>query len=156
EELVDVLLAVREREKHRLERRRREIEAALEHAEEKGAKPGAIETLNVGERRRALDAEEERQHRPDTLHASRDTVTGEDRLQTGGHLGPERPAKRPCAPPRPRRKPVITSSKMSSAPQARVASRRAMRNPGCGGTTPMLAATGSTITAASSDAFAAT
>jgi len=64
--------------------------------------------------------------------------------------------KTPWAPPRPRRKPVITSSKMRSAPQADVASRSAARKPGAGGTTPMLAATGSTITAASSSPRAAT
>ena len=52
------------------------------------------------------------------------------------------------APPRAMRQPVITSSKISSAPAAEHASRRPSRKPGAGATTPMLAATGSTITAA--------
>ena len=38
---------------------------------------------------------------------------------------------RAWAPPRPTRKPVMTSSKMSSAPSARVAARRCSRKPGC-------------------------
>jgi len=67
-----------------------EIEAALEHAEKKGAKPGAIETLDVGERRPRARCRGRASTSTDTLHASRDTVTGEDRLQTGGHPGPER------------------------------------------------------------------
>src|SRR2546423_197118 len=50
-----------------------------------------------------------------------------------------------CAPPRATRKPVITSSKMSRAPAARVSSRSVSRNPALGSSTPMLPTTGSTI-----------
>ena len=56
--------------------------------------------------------------------------------------------KRSWAPPRPTRKPVITSSKTSSAPAASQSARRASRNPGSGGTQPMFPATGSTKIAA--------
>ena len=42
----------------------------------------------------------------------------------------------------------MTSSKMSTASWARVSSRRPSRKPARGGTTPMLPATGSTMTAA--------
>ena len=55
-----------------------------------------------------------------------------------------------CAPPRPSRKPVMTSSKISSAPAESHADRKPSRNPGTGATMPMFAATGSTITAATS------
>ena len=55
-----------------------------------------------------------------------------------------------CAPPLPKRKPVITSSKMRSAPTRSHSCRRPSRNPGAGATTPMFAATGSTMTAATS------
>ena len=47
-----------------------------------------------------------------------------------------------------KRQPLITSSKMSSAPAAFVMRRSSSRYPGAGGTTPMFAAIGSTITAA--------
>ena len=60
-----------------------------------------------------------------------------------------RTPKRSCAPPRATRKPVITSSKTSSAPLASQSRRSASRNPGSGGTTPMFPATGSTTIAAS-------
>ena len=53
-----------------------------------------------------------------------------------------------CAPPRATRKPVITSSKTSSAPDASQRLRSASRKPGAGGTTPMFPATGSTMMAA--------
>ena len=52
------------------------------------------------------------------------------------------------APPSPIRNPVMTSSNTSSAPAASHAARSPSRNPGAGGTRPMLAATGSTITQA--------
>ena len=61
----------------------------------------------------------------------------------------------PCAPPCATRKPVITSSKISSAPCSLVMSRSPCRKPSPGGTTPMLPATGSTITAAMSPSCAA-
>ena len=51
-----------------------------------------------------------------------------------------------CAPPAATRKPVITSSKISSAPLASHTRRSVSRKPRRGGTTPMFAATGSTIT----------
>ena len=54
----------------------------------------------------------------------------------------------PVAPAGPRRKPVITSSKISSAPAASQAARSPSRNPGAGATRFMLAATGSTMTQA--------
>ncbi len=44
----------------------------------------------------------------------------------------------------------MTSSKMSRAPWASQSSRSPVRNPGFGGTTPMLPATGSTTTHATS------
>ena len=53
-----------------------------------------------------------------------------------------------CAPPAAARNPEITSSKISTAPAARVISRKPDRNPPAGGTTPMFPAIGSTITAA--------
>ena len=56
----------------------------------------------------------------------------------------------PCAPPVPKRNPVITSSKTSSAPTRSHSARSPSRNPGAGATSPMLAATGSTNTAATS------
>ena len=43
---------------------------------------------------------------------------------------------------------MITSSKISSAPTRSHSARSPSRNPGSGATTPMLAATGSTMTAA--------
>ena len=54
------------------------------------------------------------------------------------------------APPAPRRNPVMTSSKISSAPARSHAWRSPSRNPATGATSPMLAATGSTMTAATS------
>ena len=42
----------------------------------------------------------------------------------------------------------MTSSKMSTVPYLSHRLRQASRNPGCGGTTPMLPATGSTMRAA--------
>ena len=59
-----------------------------------------------------------------------------------------RTPNRPAAPSRPTRKPVITSSKMRSAPTASQARRSPARNPGAGGTSPMFAAIGSTMTQA--------
>ena len=56
--------------------------------------------------------------------------------------------KSSCAPPRPTRKPVMTSSKTSSAPLASHAARSSSRKPAAGGTTPMFAAIGSTTTQA--------
>ena len=53
-----------------------------------------------------------------------------------------------CAPPRATRKPVITSSRTSSAPDESASSRSRSRNPGSGGTTPMFAGTGSARIAA--------
>ena len=50
------------------------------------------------------------------------------------------------APPRASRKPVMTSSKTSSAPTRSHAARRPGEEPGAGATRPMLAATGSTMT----------
>ena len=64
--------------------------------------------------------------------------------------------KRSCAPPRATRKPVITSSKTSSAPEASQSARSASRKPGSGGTTPMFPATGSTTIAASPSPHCAT
>ena len=61
---------------------------------------------------------------------------------------------RSWAPPAATRKPVITSSKISSTPWRAVASRRRARYPGAGGTRPMLPTTGSRITAAISDPWA--
>jgi hypothetical protein len=55
---------------------------------------------------------------------------------------------KPCAPPRDRREPVITSSKIEIAPCSRHSSMIRSKKPGCGGTRPMLPTTGSTITAA--------
>ena len=52
------------------------------------------------------------------------------------------------APPGPTLKPVITSSKTSSAPASSHARRSPSKNPGSGATSPMLAATGSTMTQA--------
>ena len=56
--------------------------------------------------------------------------------------------KRACAPPSATRKPVITSSKISTAPWRVHSSRSASRKPGAGSTRFMLPATGSTITPA--------
>ena len=64
--------------------------------------------------------------------------------------------KRSCAPPRATRKPVITSSKTSSAPAASQSIRSASRKPGAGGTQPMFPATGSTRIAASPSPYSAT
>ncbi len=51
-----------------------------------------------------------------------------------------------CAPPAATRKPVMTSSKMSSAPTRSHSARSPARKPSTGGTRPMLAAIGSTMT----------
>ena len=51
---------------------------------------------------------------------------------------------------------MITSSKISSAPTRSHSARRPSRNPGCGATTPMLAATGSTMTAATDSSSSGT
>ena len=56
--------------------------------------------------------------------------------------------KRACAPPGATRNPVITSSKISSAPWRVHCSRSVSRKPGAGSTRFMLPATGSTITPA--------
>ena len=53
-----------------------------------------------------------------------------------------------CAPPRANRNPVITSSKISSAPYLRVCSRSSSRYPGSGRMQPVLNTAGSVITAA--------
>ncbi|KAG1246283.1 hypothetical protein G6F65_020766 [Rhizopus arrhizus] len=55
---------------------------------------------------------------------------------------------RPCTPCGPTRKPVITSSKISSAPCCVQTSRRPSRKPAAGLIRFMLPATGSTMTAA--------
>ena len=60
------------------------------------------------------------------------------------------------APPGPSRKPVMTSSKIRSAPAASHAARSASRKPGAGRTRFMLAATGSTITQATRSSSAGT
>ena len=60
------------------------------------------------------------------------------------------------APPRPRRKPVITSSKIKSAPARSHAARSPSRNPASGATSPMFAATGSTITQATDSSISGT
>ena len=67
-----------------------------------------------------------------------------------------RTPKRACAPPRATRKPVITSSKTSSAPVASHSIRRPSRKPGAGGTQPMFPATGSTRIAASPSPYRST
>ena len=56
--------------------------------------------------------------------------------------------KRSGAPPGAIRNPVITSSKISSAPCASASRRNAGRNPGSGGMNPALPTTGSTMMAA--------
>jgi len=58
-----------------------------------------------------------------------------------------RPA-RSCMPPRATREPVITSSKMETAPCFWQSVTISSKNPGTGGTQPMLPTTGSTMTAA--------
>ena len=55
---------------------------------------------------------------------------------------------RSCMPPRATRHPVMTSSKIDTAPCFVHSATSASRNPGSGGTTPMLPTTGSTMTAA--------
>ncbi len=60
------------------------------------------------------------------------------------------------APPTATRKPVMTSSNSSRAPAASHAFRRPSRKPGAGGTRPMLAATGSTQTTATSSVISGT
>ena len=62
----------------------------------------------------------------------------------------------PVAPSGPRRKPVITSSKINSAPAASQAARSPSRNPAAGETRFMFAATGSTITQATRSSSAGT
>ena len=57
---------------------------------------------------------------------------------------------RSCTPPGATRKPEITSSNTSRAPDASAASRRNARNPGSAGTRPMLAGHGSQTIAATS------
>src|SRR5215211_3357447 len=63
---------------------------------------------------------------------------------------------RSWAPPRAIRKPVITSSKTSNAPDASLSCRRPSRNPGAGGTTPTFPATGSTMMQANPSPYWAT
>lgn len=58
--------------------------------------------------------------------------------------------KRVCAPPYSARKPVITSSMMSSAPCVSHRARSALRKPSSGSTRPMFPAMGSTMIAAMS------
>ena len=53
-----------------------------------------------------------------------------------------------CAPPNLSLNPVITSSNIRTVPYFNVISRRNFKNPSFGGTTPILAATGSTMIAA--------
>jgi hypothetical protein len=60
-----------------------------------------------------------------------------------------------CAPPQATRKPVITSSKIRSAPWRSQRARSPARKPATGGTRLMLPAMGSTMTAAISPAFSA-
>src|SRR5713226_869697 len=60
-----------------------------------------------------------------------------------------------CAPPYETRNPVITSSKISSAPDTSQISRSPARKPSAGGTHPMFPATGSTMMAATSSLVAA-
>ena len=62
---------------------------------------------------------------------------------------------RSCAPPGATRKPVMTSSKIRSAPWRFVSSRRPARKPGLGSTSPMLPAYGSTMTPRSQPGSAA-
>ncbi len=56
--------------------------------------------------------------------------------------------KRSCAPPFASRQPVITSSKIESAPAPLQSETIASRKPGSGGTQPMFPTTGSTMTQA--------
>src|SRR5579884_4517568 len=60
---------------------------------------------------------------------------------------------RSCIPPNATRKPVMTSSKIKSASYCCVSVRKVSRKPGRGNTNPILAATGSTITAAMSSGY---
>ena len=62
---------------------------------------------------------------------------------------------RPWAPLGPTLNPVMTSSKIKSAPLSWVTFLRASKNPGAGGTTPMFPATGSVMTAAIPEGWAA-
>ena len=95
----------------------------------------------------------DRPGRRDHFHDLAPAAVGADRQAAADHLAQRRqvrldagraPGRRPGA----TRKPVITSSKISSAPERAVISRSPGRKSASGGTTPMLPATGSTITAA--------
>ena len=63
---------------------------------------------------------------------------------------------RPCAPSVPKRKPVMTSSKTKSAPTRSQAARSPSRKPGAGATTPIFAATASTMTQATVSSISGT
>src|SRR6185436_13148523 len=64
---VDLLVAVRERDEHRLELRRRDVDAAVEEAAEQGAVGLGVRTLRVLEAAHRLVRPEQRQHRADAL-----------------------------------------------------------------------------------------
>ena len=66
------------------------------------------------------------------------------------HVRSGRTSNLACAPPVPKRNPVMTSSNTKSAPTRSHSARKPSRNPFAGATTPMFAATGSTNTAATS------
>ena len=83
--------------------------------------------------------------RPPTAASGRPPPTTLPKIERSGVM-----PKRACAPPTPTRKPVMTSSNTSSAPCRVQRSRSPSRKPAAGGTSPMLAAIGSTRIAATS------
>ena len=210
---VDLLVAVRERDEHGLELRRRHVDAARRAGAGRARRSRSVSHAAASSKLRTGPSRaEQRQHRADALDDVR-TARGRARdarraassssytpgraagaarrarppsragsrtaCRPGRRRPPARAApsgrrgrrrrraaarrrrscratvrsgrtpKRSCAPPRATRKPVITSSKMSSAPRCVAQRRSASRKPGSGGTTPMFPATGSTMIAAS-------
>src|SRR2546423_15413015 len=65
---VDVGVGVREREEHRLELRRRDVDPALEQVPEEGGVAVGVARSRVVVVAHGLFATEERQHRADSLH----------------------------------------------------------------------------------------
>ena len=113
------------------------------------ARPAAIDERVAGHRACLVDRPRGR-HALHQFAASAVRPDGQspaDDLAKRGQVGPD--ADTAPAPPRDRRgSPVMTSSKMSSAPSAEHRSRSPSRKPGRGATTPMLPTTGSTMSAA--------
>src|SRR5437867_7079060 len=73
DEASDLLVAMCERQEHRLELRRRKVDALVQHATEEAREPTRVRTARARVVCDVVDAEKERQHRADPVDAGGNT-----------------------------------------------------------------------------------